>query len=351
MRKGSLILAGLASLVIGFSEINCSSSLICRSPPIVERVQIEKPEKLKEFINYNNIELKKLDDLEFFNENCDEKISLPCDLENMINLYKISQKYNDKEKFKKTLYKKYRLSKSKIKNMSPKEIIIKSADIVADNFTFLLDKNPDRRKFVEEDFNSKSGDCSMYSHFMIYIFNLLKEDSEKLKNIYIGKTVFGKKIMHDWNTIYVLSKDRLQLSTIDVTFYDINKKLDAFDDEHIGKAWKVWFYKSLGDYEEELKQFLIDFKKVRDANEMKLLYREYAFRHYIDNKYGKAIKIYEELGQFYPDMQPTSLYYQGRSYLNLGNVDKGKEILKKLLKKYPKSWWAEVVLKYKLLEK
>jgi len=195
-------------------------------------------------IGYENMEVRKLDELEFSSE---VAVSIPGDLKIFLKPSDY-QKYEDKRKFKQELYRKYNLTEEKVMNMSPLELITKSASIVADNFTYEKDVNPTPKGFIEDDFNNGIGDCNMYTDFTVYIFNLLKEDNTKAKNVYLGDSYYpgiGNNVAHSWNSVYVLSKGKLQIGMIDTTFYESMGELEALDSYHLDENWKNNFYERL----------------------------------------------------------------------------------------------------------
>lgn len=307
---------------------------------------VYKTANLRDTIGYENVELKHLDELEFL----EEKATLPTDLEELVN-FPVFRKYKDKEKFRKELYEKHGLSRKSVRAMTPHELIVKSADIVADNFIFELDKNPKIDGFIEEDWEGKTGDCSMYSVYTGYIFNLLKEDNKNAENVYVTDSYFlGRPVRHLWNSVFVVSKERIQIGMVDPTFYDGKDALEALDDFHLSKAWKTNFYRALIDYESSRKQLVEDIKQVEDEREKKGLLKRYALSFYIDGEYEQAIDAYQDLSVIYPELTPDSLYYQGKCFLYLEEKEKAREKFLKLVEKYPESYWCELVKKEKLID-
>ena len=61
--------------------------------------------------------------------------------------------------------------------------------------------------------------------------------------------------------------------------------------------------------------------------------------HYSQKKFDQAIAEFEAVANNYPGSQkvPSSLLKMGYSYLEMGNVSKGKIILGELVDKYPKT--------------
>ncbi len=292
--------------------------------------------KLKDTIGYENIKLRKLEELEVKE---DEKIQLPTDLENMIK-FSTFQTYKNKEKFKQHIYEKYSLSREAVQNMSLFELVKKASEIVADNFEHEHHKNPELEGFIEDGWKERKGDCNMYAEYLGHLFNLLKEDNKKLENAYISdSSSLGKPIAHDWNLIFVLSRDTLQIGMVDSVFYDSGESLDALDELHLRDAWRSGFYASLGDYEEAAKQFPEDVKNLKNID-LSYFFQDYAFNLYLAGKYEKAIKVYEDIGELYLDFKPEALYFQGMSFLNLGNNEKAREKFHKLIKEHPNDFWA-----------
>jgi len=322
----------------------------CTSPFSHEKTYYPKQAKsgtanylLREIINYDSIELKPLDEIEFL----DEKISLAFDLEWLINNEKPYQIYRDKEKFREKLYQKYKLSKEKLRNMPALDLIVLSADIVADNFSY-ENKDFPIDSFIEDNFEDAKGDCTAYADNMIHILNLLKEDNEKTRNVYIGKAVFGKLQLHDWNAIYILSKNKLQIGMIDANLYEEERKLNALDREHVDNLWKIKFFRGVRDHGQAYKQACMQIENASKDERKKLLF-EKAFSLYLAGKFKSALADFQEL-ESYEEFHSTSLYYQGLCSHELGNKKERNKKLKELLEKYKEDYFSKSVIERGLLE-
>ena len=251
--------------------------------------------RLKDTMRYDKIELRRLDDLDFSDV---EGLSLSEDLSQMIDFSRTSQQYRDKEQFRKRLYKKYGLTREKVEKMSPLELIVRCSEIVADNIAYVKNVDPKAGSFFEDSFSlekQNEGDCSMYANSIIYLFELLKEHNEKAGKVYVGKCMFGRSIRHDWNAVYVVSRDRLQIALIDTTFFDNGRGLDAYDEAHMDGLWRIKFFNQLGDYEEALKEAR---EMLTAKGEDRDLVFERAFAYFMAKDYKTALEDYEWLEKF-----------------------------------------------------
>ena len=298
---------------------------------------------LKDIINYERVSIKRLEEIDFKDE---EKVCLPGDLEDLINSCIINQEYKDKEKFRRRLYRKYGLSKEAVGGMMPYELLMKCAEIVADNISYQDDADPKLNGLFEDDFDlerENKGDCNKYAHTMIYVFNLLKEHNPRLRNVYVGKGTFARARAHDWNAVFVISEGDLQIGMLDITFSDNNGRLDGFNEYHVSKFWRANFLSGIRDYETALKYLDEYIQNTKNEKELTGLLFDRAHALFSLRRYEEAAKLYEQLENPSMGRADFALYRQIECYSNLGEKEKEKSKIKMFLEKYPRNFWARFI--------
>ncbi len=106
-----------------------------------------------------------------------------------------------------------------------------------------------------------------------------------------------------------------------------------------------------GKYEEARDIFLKFLKKYKHSKYYDNALFWIGQTYFVEKNYGEAIKYFENLiimcdNHKLADCNKyiSALYKLGESYINSGDVDKGVEILKKVIKNYPDSEEAELAV-------
>lgn len=246
MKLATILLAGSLSL---------SSCAYLSTEPQISYQRIEK-KTLREDIGYDNVVLKKFENLD---ENItSNRLKLPEDLEKLILERELKSKH--KFTFENQVYKealKLGFTQEQIKDLTPKQTIQLTADIVKQKLSYSMKYNYDEEKSLDELFDEGIAECSMYSHITTAVFNIFKRTNPKLKNFYIIDAPLNtiERLQHNWNTILVYNGKTLQIPYIDTTFYEHEPKIDATDDYHIDPAWKEILMLKLKDYNKAMESF------------------------------------------------------------------------------------------------
>ncbi len=251
----------------------------------------------------------------------------------------VEPRIENKEGFRDSVFaeaEKLGYNEEKIKNLSAKESIDLSANILANRYkSFLVDDDTSfTNKYGtnlpnDRYFNLGLGDCDKYSHSFIGVFNIFREINKNLSNIYVteasGKENELDKTGHSWDLLMLFTKNSMFLSEIDPTFYDNVRNLEVVttyfseDNKVQGISYKldpiVSYYLN--------KELLA---KIPDTSELRLN----------SANAKKYIQLSSEYSQLFFEERITSFELQNTHFKNkfLGGEDSLKE--KSLSLKYKK---------------
>jgi hypothetical protein len=197
--------------------------------------------------NVNYYDFGKLD----FSGN-EEIVELPKDLVKMMALRNMGPRIRNPDKFRSQVLEtasSIGYKEEDFKNLVARAAIMAAVKIVDKKIKY-FDVDGDAnftKKYGEhlphdEYFDIGEGDCDKYSALTQAIFQMIKEGNPHLNNVYVASSIFGNPQLHEWNTVFVARKDRLDFSQIDPTRYQVGK-FEASDELIDKKNFRIKLYK------------------------------------------------------------------------------------------------------------
>lgn len=231
---------------------------------------------------------------------------------------------------------------------------------MGNKFAKKFNKKYGRAPMLDDNFYHRTGDCDIYRDLTIVLFNYIKKINPRLNNIYLLRERLGGNLLlhteHAWVAILIPQENRLLLSHIDPTFYDVygwNKRCLESDDKRICRGLndailRACFYRGLEDknnllyaYEDfeklyriapnrRLKEFILD----------NLTYTAERISHLVSLKLAteKFLWILAEYDKNnFVQYHDEALYNAYLIFTRNNEKAKAESVKIKLLKKYPRS--------------
>jgi len=272
-------------------------------------------------------------------------------------------------------------SKEKLNTLSIKDVIDLSIEIVC-NLLEPYDVDWDKEFLIkygeylpiEEYLGIGLGDCDKYADALKAVFDIIDKDNPNTDLIFLfsGRTG-GYVIPHRWNVICFKTDDKLVITHIDPTFYDVYGDLEAeigyhFPNNHLELEARflddIWLFEDsyilfdrlYSEYLEKEKEEPYSYDLYSDPycfdcswkDVQASVLREMAYLSYqLENK-EKMDKTREMYCQLYSDDElaksphyDTILYYSYGVEKETGDISKANEFKEELILKCPNSYWLD----------
>ncbi|MBU1199526.1 MAG: hypothetical protein KKF46_06830 [Nanoarchaeota archaeon] len=258
------------------------------------------------------------------------------------------------------------LTAEKIKNMNAKELILLAVDIVSNRLNYFLvdhDKNFIAKygEFlpIEKYLDLGQGDCDKYASATIAVFNELKKVNQNSCNVYLSNNEEGGLTqLHDWNSIIILTPEKIILSHIDTTFYDNDGELEGEKGFHIPKdaqELNAKFFASIYDFQTSYDMYL---KLVAKEEDIPKKVEHISFMSYLSYKLKDNDKLDQvrisfnelnlsETSEVYRRNYDSILYYSYMLGKNTSQKESAEEFRQELFNKFPDAYWTKEIKKHK----
>lgn len=282
-------------------------------------------------------------------------IKVPRDLENILKRTKPS--IASEKTFKELVLQeaeKIGYSETDLSKLSCKKAVEATVDITANRIKYhSVDSDIDFIKKYGNDithdryFEIGLGDCDKYAAITIGVFDIIKENNNNLKNVYLSNSTLGGDLqLHEWNSLVILKEDAMMLSHLDPTFYDNGGELEAREGYHIHLNKKLFlgrFYRGLLDYDKALEIYKSVFDEVGKEEQ------EYVCMESSSIAYLKgSLEEFEWIEEPYYSNKLTEgfdkiLYNHYDTLKKLGKKEEARKKKKELLERFPDSFWSKML--------
>lgn len=288
----------------------------------------------------------------------------PRDLADSLNQRHNKYRIENNKRFTEMIWaegKKSGINPGTVASAHPLDCVKMAVDIVASGITYHLVDND--KKFIKKHgeflphdkyFSLGLGDCDKYASLVIAVFDIFKQHNHRLQNIYISSDHFGgEALLHAWNSVIILQKDKMILSHIDPTFHDNSGELEAQIDYHIitdGKYYQYNFYGSICGRESALFCWELLRSKFNDNSpQPRRIYRQLlqSFKRLVIYDIDRAqrelsfMRKIHRVGR-YRQIEDEYFYSVFYLYAKTKNKQMAGNYLAKMKENYPRSFWTKI---------
>lgn len=285
-----------------------------------------------------------------------ENIELPEDLADHIRI--ALPQLEDPEGFEQLVLaeaEKLNWSKEELKNLKPKDAILLSRDIVTSrmNFHYVDDEDSFIDKHgrflpIDRYFKLGLGDCDKFARSFAWVFRILNKYNTQINNIYVADNHLGGLLInHAWNCFLIPMHNKLVVTHVDPTRYEIYGEFHATLEIHVSgdkNEFLAQFYKAIHDFETSYEMYKRMFNEGSIVGKKAKILAEMAYAATQLKDIYRMEDVRERFLQLGTKKRMDDiLYYSYRCYKYIGNVKLAEEMKTTLLREYPTSFWSNLL--------